>query len=403
MHFERSTAAFGAERRSTVSNVSRTYRTMAALVVGCLATFGTQLRAENLLLKNSDGTTITQIPLTTSQGCAVVGGGDIEVRPQPTSGTAGDGWCPQGVAPSVPTFQPTSGGQALAVSPLSIIQGGSVSATWTSISNVAQTCTGSATVATIGASVTGWTGTRATSQLTPGLSFTLTDLGAHVFMITCTNSAGSTTSTALTVNVIPPTNCPGSILPSYGLVAQTSMTNTVSLQGNTEHPPFPPATTAIATITSFNFLSGPWPQRSGNGSIAIRPGNYVALAFDTGTMNSATYGGTVSNPNRFGSLQTFTAASNIGTVQYAISECPGDFLNLPENNSLYCRVDGSEPRLTWGVATTNGFVCRLLENRRYYLNIAFVTPINGTPSCTSPEATTGSNPGSCHWFVLLDF
>ncbi len=399
MHFERSTAAFGAERRSTVSNVSRKNRVMAALVVAGLASFGAmQANAENLLLKNSDGSTITQIPLTTSQGCTVVGGGDIEVRPQPTSGTAGDGWCPQGSIVNAPTFQAASGGQPLSVSPLSVVIGNPVSATWASISSVAQTCVGSATLGGVGTDVPGWTGARNNSQNTPGLSFTPAAIGAYVFWITCTNSGGSTLSTALTVNVIPlGESCTGNFPPSYGLTRQTSMTNNNStLQGNSELPNGP------MSLLNYDIISNPWPSRVGNGTIAVKAGMFVALEFNTGAMDSATYGGSVSAPNRFGMLETSQAQGNNGQALVSISECPGDFEHLPSStiNSL-CRWGPSGAgQFIWGVTTTDPFACNLQANTKYYLNVAYLDPISQQSSCTSPEPATGtSNPTSCHWFV----
>ncbi len=393
MHFERSTAAFGAERRSTVSNVSIKNRVMAALVVACLASFGTmQANAENLLLKNSDGSTITQIPLTTSQGCTVVGGGDIEVRPQPTSGTAGDGWCPQGVAVGPPTFS-----AGLAVSPLSVVQGNPVSATWTSTSSVAWTCTGTATVGGLGTNVVGWTGARATSQTASGLSFTPAALGPHVFMITCTNSAGSTTSTALTVEVTPPGDCPGNFPPSYGLTRQTSMTNSnSSYLGNSELP------NGAMSLLYYDIISNPWPSRVGNGTIAIMAGRFVALEFNTGTMNSATYGGSVSAPNRFGSLETASAQGNNGQVLLSISECPGDFEHLPGSTiNQLCRGGPSGAwQFIWGVTTTDPFACNLQANRKYYLNAAFFDPTSQQSTCGVQQAVAPQpNPTACQWFV----
>lgn len=383
MHIAGSTAAYGAERRSTVS---RNYRTMAALVVAGLALFGTQAGAENLLLKKSDGTTITQIPLLSSNGCTVLGNGDIEVRPQPIAGTGGDGWCPEG-SPQLPTFP-----GPLAVSPLTLVAGGSVSATWNS--DLATSCTGSVTRNGVGESLSGWTGTRALEQAAPGLSVTINTEGAYVFMITCANTAGQTTSQALTVNVSPvgPVGCESSP-PDFGLVRQTSMINTTSLQGNLEHP------TGALTVTSFNVIAGPWPARTQNGTIAVQTGKYVALAFNTGTVDSTTYGGTVSNPNRYGTITTITPAAFAGNVLLSFAKCPGVFETnkLPENNGTFCRIQATQGAWSWGVGVTDQFTCRLQPNTDYYLNIAYVDFSTGLNNC-SGESLSGSNPTSCHWF-----
>lgn len=391
MQQQRSTAAFGAERRSTVS---RTSRTLAVWVAVGFAFFGTQTQAENLLLKRNDGSTITNIPLLTSNGCVVVGGGDIEVRPQPAEGTPGDGWCPGTVVVNPPTFASGSGGAPLSVTPTSLPNGGgTVSATWASVSSVAQTCTGTVTLDGTGTTVSGWSGSRAVSQTVPGLSFNLTSSGAYIFFITCTNSAGSTTSQSLTVTVAGDSiGCAQGMGPSFGLTRQTSMTNTGFLQGNSEWP------NGSVQVQQFSFIAGPWPARTQNGTIAIQPNKFVALEFNTGTVTQATYGGTVSNPNRFGTIETSQAAANNGQILMAVSTCPGDFEHLPNNNTL-CRFSGGQGQWPWVVGMTDPFACRLEQNTVYYLNLAFVDFNSQMSSCTNPEPTTGSNANSCHWFA----
>jgi hypothetical protein len=393
MQQQRSTAASGAERRSTVS---RTTRTLAAWVAVSFAFIGTVAQAENLLLKRSDGTTITNIPLLTSNGCAVVGGGDIEVRPQPAEGTPGDGWCPGTIVVSAPTFAVPSGGAPLSVTPTSLgVGGGTVSATWTSVSAVTQTCSGTATLDGVGTAITGWTGTRNSSQASPGLSFSITASGQYVFFITCTNSAGSTQSSSLTVTVASSGgggSCPQGMGPSFGYTRQTTMTNTGFLQGNTEH------NNGSMPVTQFSVIAGPWPARTQNGTIAIQPMKFVALEFNTGTVNQATYGGTVSNPNRFGTIETSQAAANNGQVLLAYSECPGDFEHLPLNNTR-CRFSGGQGLWPWVVGMTDPFACRLEENKTYYLNAAYIDFNSLQSSCTNPEPTTGTNANSCHWFA----
>lgn len=393
MQQQRSTAASGAERRSTVS---RTSRTIAACVVLSLAFFSAQTQAENLLLKRADGSTITNIPLLTSNGCAVVGGGDIEVRPQPAEGTAGDGWCPGSQVVNPPSFSAGAGGVPLSVTPTSLPNGGgAVSATWTSVSTVAQTCTGTVTLDGTGTTVSGWNGARAASQTAPGLSFNVTASGAYIFFITCTNSAGSTTSQSLTVTVAADsgTGCAQGMGPSFGLTRQTSMTNTGFLQGNSEWP------NGSTQVTQFSFLAGPWPARTQNGTIAIQPNKFVALEFNTGTVTQATYGGTVSNPNRFGTIETSQAAANNGQILMAVSTCPGDFINIANNNNTRCRFSGGQGLWPWVVGMSDPFACRLEENTTYYLNLAYIDFVSQQSSCTNPEPTTGSNANSCHWFA----
>jgi hypothetical protein len=387
MLFERSTAALGAERGSTVSRI---HRTMAALAVACMAAFSMQVGAENLLLKRVDGTTITQIPLTTSQGCTVLGNGDIEVRPQPTSGASNDGWCPAGgggggnVEFTVP----------LTVTPRTLTLGSPVAATWATTG--ATSCTASATIDGQGANVTGWTGVRNTSQM--GLSFTPTALGTYLFMITCTNGSDSPTSTALSVTVGPPGEC-SSVPPSFGLTRQLTMNNpcslggVCSLQGN-ELP------SGTRTIDNIDFISAvPWPVRVGNGTLAVKKDFFVALEFNTGIVGSANYGG--SPPNRYGTIQNIIPLGSPGSGLISISECPGSFetADLPDDNPRCRNQYLGSSTWTWGVGVPGtDLTCRLQENKKYYLNLAFVEFATGQANCAQTPANA-NNPTACNFYI----
>jgi hypothetical protein len=359
-----------------------------------IAILAAQASAENLLLKRSDGSTITSIPLQTSNGCAVVGDGDIEVRPLSAEGAIGDGWCQDGDAPPPPRFFSGVGGSPLSVTPISLPSGGgTVFATWTAVSATPMTCTGTATRDATGVSVPGWSGPRAASQSAPGLAIAISEAGNYIFFITCTNATGSTTSSSLTVHVsdIGANPCWG-VSPDFGLIRQITMVNTDFLQGNSEHPNGP------LPVRQFNVIAGPWPARTQNGTIAILPNRFVALEFNTGTVSQATYGGTVNNPNRFGTIETAQASANNGQVLLAISKCPGSFQFLPQSNPL-CRFSGGQGVWPWGVGVFDPFACRLEENTTYYLNAAYVDFNSQQSSCTNPEPITGTNAGSCHWFA----
>jgi hypothetical protein len=389
MQFERSTAASGAERRSTVSNVSRKIRIMAALAAAGLASFAMQAQAENLLLKRADGSTMTTIPLLTSNGCTVVSGGDIEVRPQPTSGASNDGWCPAGVG-VVPTV-------SVSVDDTTVVETNATNVTWQT-SNAA-TCTGTATRNGTGTVLTGWNGTRGLQQAAPGLAVTFPEgsMGSWKLILTCTNNAGQTTAESQTVVVSDnggggDLDCVG-VDPDFGLTRQTTMRNTDFLQGNDEHP------NTTVDITAFSFIAGPWPARVQNGTIAVRSGSFVALEFNTGTVTNTNYGGTVSAPNRFGVIRTFPAALYTGNVLMTIAKCPGSFetAKLPQLNTT-CRLQTGNSGFSWGVGVTDPFTCRLAENTKYYVNIAYVEYSTGLANCPG-EPSSGSNPFTCHWFA----
>ncbi len=370
--------------------MSRTYRTMAAWVVACLAVCAAPVGAVDLVMKRSDtDATITRIPLSSSRPQCVSDGADgLVVYPQPVQGSSTDGWCPQGTAPVTPEIT------AFSVTPTSINLGNSVSLSWTTVG--VTTCTGTALVDNVGATVTGWSGTRNAQgsqfQVTPATA------GVYSFRLTCANAEGvlTATSSALSVTVVDgggtEPQCVG-INPSYGLTRQTTMRNNDFLQGNDDQP------YTNVNVTTFDFISGPWPARSGGGTLTPRAGQFIALKFNTGTVTPETYGGTVGAPLRTGVLATGVATSYSGVVLLAFSRCAGDFsATVPEQNPL-CHFQGGQGNWTWGVGVSPGSsTCRLLENTDYYLNIAYVDYLTGTPNCTG-EPVTGLNPTSCHWRV----
>ncbi len=372
----------------------------SAAVLLCLAGLGSgAVSAQSLILKNSTtGSTLVQYPLATSASCVLTGTGDIEVRPQPVAGTAGDGWCPQGAAPTPPTFP-----AALNVTPAGITTGGTASATWTSAG--ATSCTAAASRGGAAFTVPGWTGTQPTSSPAPSLQFTLGTAGAYVFTISCTNTAGTTQSSSGTINVADAGPC-GAVVPIWGLTRQnTFIVNWGSQQGNGEFP-----NGSSLDVTKFiPFLGPQFPTRTGNGTIAVVAGKYVALQFNTGTVTSELYGVGPPNPNRSGNFHWFPPQSNGGNPLVVISECPGEFTTLPVadndgNGNIECRGTGGDATMTWHVdatpgSTTANSVCRLQPNSTYYINVAYVNFTTGANNCFGPEPGNGSNPGSCHWFV----
>lgn len=391
MHVDFKAAYSAAERRSLMN---RTPIRLAGLFVLGLAAAHVNVNAQNLVLKSNTGTILTQYPLQTSNGCTVVSGGDIEVRTQASAGSTGDGWCPGTVAPPAAITFPVT----LAVAPRSLEPGGTVSATWTSANATA--CEGTVTRDGTGTTVTGWSGVRALSQLAPGLSFAIPTAGEYVFRITCSNPANgatSNTSTALTVSVQEIVGgCP-LVSPSFGLTRQLSFVNTAFLQGN-------PFGNGPVTLSTYNAFFGDWPARTGNRTIAIYPNKYVALSFNTGTVNSTVYGGTPANPNKFGTLETFAPAANSGQILKSFGKCPGQFeTDLPMANkpdgSNWCRLQIGQGQWAYAVGISAPFACLLNENTDYFLNATFTNYLTGQSSCSNPEGTGGTNAGSCHWFV----
>lgn len=367
----------------------------AAAVLLCLTGLGSgSALAQSLILKNATtGSTLVQYPLATSASCVLTGTGDIEVRPQPSAGTSGDGWCPEGAAPTAPTFP-----APLAVTPTAIITGNTVSASWTS--SGATSCTGSATRNGSATTVSGWTGTQPLSftnlQLTPATA------GAYIFTITCTNTAGSTPSSSATINVSDPGSgaCAGVPGTFTNLTRQTTFNNTTGLN----NPGTPVGPVDVTTWSSFIGL-GEFPNvRSRQRTVRVERDKFIAIAFNTGTVTTERYGLGPPNPNRFGSISWVPPSSNPGEVLVAISECPGVFDTPPPvsgavdpNNNAECLgTNSSEGRIDWGIdPTSNNFVCRLQENKTYYVNVAYVKLL-GQTTCLVPDSTN-----ACHWLETI--
>jgi len=373
------------------------FKHSAALLL-CLAGLGSgAVSAQSLILKSNTGSTLVQYPLATSASCVLTGTGDIEVKPQPAAGTSGDGWCPQGAAPTPPTFP-----AALTVTPTTITTGNTVSASWTS--SGAQSCTGAATRNGNATTVSGWNGTQPLTftnlQLTPPTA------GAYIFTITCTNTAGPTPSSSATINVTDPgTGACAGVTPTFpNLTRQTTFNNTAALR-NEANSNLPQGPTSISFWSPF--VGPQFPNnRSENGVLALEIGKYVAFEFNTGTVTLTNYGatpGAPGTPNRFGAVDWAPPGSNEGQPLVVISKCPGDFTNLPpatgdNNGNAECRgLQLGSGRIDWGIDPTgNNFVCRLQENTTYYVNVTFVNFSTGLGTCGSPDAAN-----SCHWLETL--
>lgn len=130
-----------------------------------------------------------------------------------------------------------------------------------------------------------------------------------------------------------------------------------------------------------------FPSRQGNsGDVAIRAGQFVALAFDIGTRSEPRYQGLDT-----GVLAMGVATSYSGTVLLSFSACPGDF-SEPAAGSNRCRFMGGQGNFPWKLLTPGMIVetCNLSENATYYLNIAFVDPTTGATSCIAPSGETSA-------------
>jgi len=244
------------------------------------------------------------------------------------------------------------------------------------------------------------------------LQLTLEERGTYDFSITCKAADGSEMTKEATVIVgVPADPCLG-VTPSFGLTRQTSMRYSASHQGNFDFAPAVWPSSPNIPLTNFspfmtNMSPTPFPARTGNATIAVQRGKFVALAFNTGTVNMETYGlsGVL---NRFGSFTVIPPSANGALVLMAISRCPGDFTGLVEPiggfSNRYCRVNTGGGVMPFKVGEPENLACNLRENTQYYLNFAHVavTGPSGSEvaenSCNDVvvEPSNGVNPNTCH-------
>lgn len=332
-------------------------------------------QAANLLLDLGNGNLVPYQISTARDVSIAPGTGNITLRLQASSGTAGDGWCPTtGGGPSAPTV-------TFNVNTSSITTGGQVTATWSTSNAVSCASTGS----TLPGTVSNWTSVLPTSST--GLVMTLNTDGTYLFALSCTGAGGTTTVTRQ-VSVSPPvsTTCTG-VNPIAGTVRKLSFVNSGAIrgEGNTELP-----NGGLISMTNYSPVWGGteaapiFPSRNGTGGVPLSGNEYAAMQFSTG---ASTATGTPWGGADFGGLIWATAQQNGGgTAMVAISECPGDFTQrLPATFGCLAIGVGSSINFKIGSSSSR---CALQLNKTYYLNIGF---FDQTGANTCGNAT-------CHFF-----
>jgi hypothetical protein len=293
--------------------------------------------------------------------------GDIIVDPVAEAGAGGDGWCPTTGGTPAPVFNPN-----LTVSTANLpFGGGSVQLSW-GVTN-ATNCSASANPA-----VTGWSG-----NVTSPTTVNLTATGTYTFSLSCTGAGGTTAATPLTVTVAPDTPPPTACTnrpPVNGLSRQTAMVNNPRFPENNEFN-----FNASIDLTRYNPLLGTFPQVGQSAYAFIDTNKYIAMEFSTTGVANGVFGG----------VSWEQPATNGAPLWVMISECPGDFEWMNNNN---CRVHGGASTLTWWVGTgAPSWVCKLDQNKTYYLNAVYSS--TGSYTDTSCRDSNGSIMPNCHWFI----
>lgn len=296
--------------------------------------------------------------------------GDIIVDPVAEAGVGGDGWCPTGGTGGTPAPNFT---QNLTVSTANLpFGGGQVQLSWAV--NNATSCSASANPA-----VAGWSGTVSSPT-----TVTLTATGTYTFSLSCTGAGGTTAATPRTVTVAadnnpPPTACTNRP-PVIGLTRQNAMVNNPRFPENNEFN-----FNASIDLTRYNPILGTFPQAGQSAYVFIDTNKYVAMEFSTSGVANGVFGG----------ISWEQPATNGAPLWVMISECPGDFEWMNNGN---CKVHSGISTLTWWVGTgAPGWVCKLDQNKTYYLNAVFANP--GSYTDSSCRDSNGSVMNNCHWFI----
>ncbi|NKI35082.1 hypothetical protein HFP89_07875 [Wenzhouxiangella sp. XN79A] len=116
---------------------------------------------------------------------------------------------------------------------------------------------------------------------------------------------------------------------------------------------------STVTQTWLQLFGQDFPQGNGRDT-AIQRDRYASLQFDTDGLATG-----VSGRVTFDVLQTFVPS---GQKIVTLSQCPGDFTDLNDNN---CKRFLGQGSVRWAINSGGGFDCVLQPNTTYYLNILY--------------------------------
>jgi hypothetical protein len=253
---------------------------------------------------------------------------------------------PPGTA--VVTFTAPSGGT------ISVAPGATVSISWT-VSNVAATANPCVPTGQ-------WAGLGALPGSATSLSTQLVTApnanGTYTYSLACRNTAsvlGNVASVTVVVGndpcigITPPPNLQRQAFPQTWEEWSTCITST-SCNGPVQHYPF-----------ILNYAV-----------IASSPGNYVSIAFRTGSNPG---GLATNNPPNYGTFDFVSEGGTAGVWRVTVSKCQGDFrlsTDAVANPPIAsCIADNAgEPKLTYALTAFGAVGCNIIEpDTTYYLNL----------------------------------
>ncbi len=336
---------------------------LGRLIASCFCVFAaasvsTASAQVTLHLTTPQQTTCTVV--TDAQGLSLVPGTtDLQATGVTFSGPACNGVAP----PTPPNFALSAPG--------AVTTGSAFSVSWTVTGATA--CSGAATLNGNGASIAGWTDS---SSATPPRTVTAPVDGTYVFALSCTNTAGSVTSTPVTIVATTGggnnDNCPN---------PQNRLTTSSMSYVPSSNPP----TRANVDMTSWDNIWGhadstdavvPWPGRSNSQPTILTFGKtqYLAAKFHVpvGTAPD-TYGWISHTEYNYG--QDLTAS---------ISPNCGDFSTMAQ--ACFIAASSGQNLVAWAVPPPATF-CPLVPGQDYFFNVKMTDPTRTSSTC-SPTATS---------------
>ena len=133
----------------------------------------------------------------------------------------------------------------------------------------------------------------------------------------------------------------------------------------------PPNGKVESWVSAFN-ATFPAPKSRQKVVSIPRNGGWYAVVFNTGNFIAK------------GGLANFEASSTVGSREISISQCKGEFRDVP--NECWQWVGASQRAIPWSTTPRNGY-CLLEKSTTYYFNVRFNVPCTGTYCNTTVRAT----------------
>lgn len=345
------------------------------LIYALLAPVG-NLAAQNAVLDDKQGGDTT-IPLVDGSAVGIdPATGDVFAQPQADSeawqaclGAGGSDTCQVDIV-NEGFFE---------VSPSSVTEGGSVTASWDS--RGAWDCVGWMETAD-GVEVTSTTWDDSSSRLPRGsasISTSSLEPGDYVVFLDCMNGP-STASATQPLSVTESTLDAPEFCSDQGRVPPAGMTRDTKMLWSNDVPSEP---LENETVAWDQFFYAEFPRGETN-SFEILKDHYGTLAFSTGSTPLGKTGSITFEIPQF-SQDVLEPGDKLVTI----SQCPGDFTTLVEDPECRKVINNSDIRWKIESEIVTDFRCTLLPDTTYFLNIIYTPDAEADPlewGCTGGDS-----------------